>query len=274
MSNREGGLTLDAVAEMPFGVVAMRLILNDQELFADKEYFQRKEILSRVVEKWEQLSGERLDRASIAGPFKKCIHQTAEPVQFEALGGHGKYRRVPVRADLTARAAQPLPGTVQARPCHVAKPPNSQFLSRSKAGRRAAPESVRKQWADDGPAERNLGDGSDRVYAWCHANDAREEDGLWPIKVGHTGKGGLKSRIDKSQMKEAPRYLLCMRFQSEAEAISMEKALHICLNFRGRRCQESLGTEWFRTSPQELVELAQVIHPNLQEWDTPPMPSW
>ena len=75
-------------------------------------------------------------------------------------------------------------------------------------------------------------------------------------------------------MKEAPRYLLCIRLQSEAEAISLEKALHTCLNFRGLRCPESLGTEWFRTSPQELVDLAQVINPNLQEWHTPPVPSW
>lgn len=75
-------------------------------------------------------------------------------------------------------------------------------------------------------------------------------------------------------MKDAPRYLLCMRFQSEAKSISMEKALHICLNFRDLQCRESLGTEWFRTSPQELVELAQVINPNLQEWSIPPGPSW
>lgn len=75
-------------------------------------------------------------------------------------------------------------------------------------------------------------------------------------------------------MKEPPRYLLCMRLQTEAEAISLEKALHTCLKFRDRRCRESLGTEWFLTSPQELVDLARVINPNLKEWETPPVPSW
>ena len=75
-------------------------------------------------------------------------------------------------------------------------------------------------------------------------------------------------------MKEYPRYLLCMRFQSEAKASRMEQALHICLNFRARGRSESPGKEWFLTSPQELVELAQVIDPNLCEWDTPPLPSW
>ena len=59
VNNRDSELTLDVLAKMSFGVSAMRLILNDRELFADKEYFQRKEILSRVVKKWELLSGER-----------------------------------------------------------------------------------------------------------------------------------------------------------------------------------------------------------------------
>lgn len=274
MNDRDGGLTLDVLAKMPFGVSAMRLILNDGELFADKEYFQRKEILSRVVGEWERVSGERLDRASVAGPFKKCMQRTPGSVPFKALGS-GKYRRGPVRTDLTAPPAQPIPR--QERPRRDVKPPprpNSPLPSPSKEGSVIAPESVRKQWLDDGPAERNLGDGSFRVYAWCHKNDAKDDDARWPIKVGHAGKGGLRSRLDRSQMKEFPRYLLCIRLQSEADAKSLERALHTCLKFRGRRYRESPGTEWFRTSPQELVELVQVINPNLQEWDSPPVPSW
>ena len=279
MNNRDDGLTLDVLGKVSFGVPTMRLILNDRDLFADKEYFQRKEILLRVVKQWELLSGEKLAITSVTGAFKACMKRTPESVQFEALGGNGIYRRVPVLADLTVQAAQSLPRTVQvqARPRQVAKPPslpNSQILSRSQTEPLTAPESVRNQWSDDGPAERNLGNGSARVYAWCHAADAKGDDGCWPIKVGHTGKGGLKSRLDRSQMKEAPRYLLCIRFQSEAEAISLEKALHTCLNFRGRRCRESLGIEWFLTSSQELVELAQMINPNLKEWHTPSLPIW
>ncbi|MDE0624991.1 MAG: GIY-YIG nuclease family protein [Bryobacterales bacterium] len=266
----------DILANMTFGTITMRRILNERELFADQEYFQRKEILERVIDRWEQISGERLALNQVTGPFKHCMKRTPELVPFIALGHYGKYKHVLERADVTAQPVQSRPRTAASEPHRETKlppPPQSPSFSPRTANPPTAPSRVREQWRDDAPVERNLGDGSFRVYAWCHPHDAKK-DGHWPIKVGRTGKGGLKSRIDRSQMKEYPRYLLCMRFQTEDKAIRMERALHICLNFRDRRCSESLGREWFRTSPQELVELAQVINPNLQEWDTPPLPSW
>lgn len=276
MNDRDDELTLDILANMPFSTITMRRILNERELFADKKYFQRKEILERCIDRWEQLSGERLALNQVTGSFKHCIKRTPGLVPFIALGRYGKYQHIPERADVTVQPVQSRPRTAASEPHReprLAPPPQSQSFSQGTANLPTAPPEVREQWRDDAPVERNLGNGSFRVYAWCYPNEAKK-DGHWPIKVGRTGKGGLKSRLDRSQMKELPRYLLCMRLQSEAQAISLEKALHICLNFRDRRCSESPGTEWFRTSPQELVDLAQEINPNLREWDTPSLPSW
>ena len=119
MNNRDDGLTLDVLGKVSFGVPTMRLILNDRDLFADKEYFQRKEILLRVVKQWELLSGEKLAITSVTGAFKACMKRTPESVQFEALGGNGIYRRVPVLADLTVQAAQSLPRTVKSKRDHA-----------------------------------------------------------------------------------------------------------------------------------------------------------
>ena len=233
--------------------MAMRRILNERGRFEDKQYFQRKEILTRVIERWEELTGEQPTLDHVTGPFKRCIAMGGGQVPFVPLGHYGKCRYVAERTEKTVFSVQSSPRTIASKPQrgpnqHPA--PRSQTPSQGDTSRLPdPPDWVREQWLDDGPAKRNLGEGSFRVYAWCQADDAKS-DHRWPIKVGYTGKGGLKSRIDRSQMKEPPDYLICMRFETEVAARSMERALHICLEFRNRQTPDSLGREWFRTAPK------------------------
>jgi len=136
----------------------------------------------------------------------------------------------------------------------------------------AAPDWIRRQWRDDGPADHNLGSGPYRVYAWCNKNDVGEKE-RWPVKIGHTGSGGLKARLDKAQMQEHPRYLMCVRFDKKSDAQMMERALHTCLHFRGRRHSDAPGQEWVRTHTQELLQRVVSIDPGLTLWREPEKPS-
>ena len=264
---------------MPFGNPAMRRILNEWELFSDKKYFQRDEVIKRVIERWRDLTGEQLDKKKTADAFKRCM-RNPEFIPLVPLGGYGKYEYVPDRADITAQPIQSRPrGDVpqvnrnKQRVSDISTSKSRPFSHRE-SELPAPPARVRQQWSDDGPAKRNLGEGHFRVYAWCWEHDANANQNQWPIKVGICGAGGLRARLDRTQMSEPPLYLLCIRFQSESDAKNMEKALHICLHFRSRRCAKSLGTEWFSTNPQELVDLAREINPSITEWKTEPTPSW
>ena len=126
---------------------------------------------------------------------------------------------------------------------------------------------------DDAPADINFGDGQHRTYAWAHAHDVKPHEN-YPVKVGYAGQHGLRGRIDKAQWNTPPRYLLCVRFETESEAKKMERTLHSLLDFRNRKKLESLGSEWFETNAQELVELVQVIAPNVKRWSLPEISRW
>ena len=126
---------------------------------------------------------------------------------------------------------------------------------------------------DDGPAEINFGDGPHRTYAWAHPHEVKPREN-YPVKVGYAGQHGLRGRIDKAQWNTPPRYLLCVRFETESEAKKMEQTLHSLLNFRNRKKPGSLGSEWFETNVQELTDLVKMIAPNVKRWSLPEKSKW
>ena len=112
--------------------------------------------------------------------------------------------------------------------------------------------------------DREYGEGACEVYVWClpHYENSGQR---WPMKIGSAGEGGFNRRLEDFQenLPEVPRYLIRVRYSTEAKARKLERALHYYFENRGRRIERIPGTEWFDANPKEVVDAIGVLDPNL-----------
>ena len=106
-------------------------------------------------------------------------------------------------------------------------------------------------------AEREIGDGNESVYVYFNPNDRElallKGRTVWECKIGSTGITDVLPRIQgqgtKTALSHPPVIGLIIRTSDSA---AMEKALHASLRLIDAQVPDSIGTEWFMTSPERI----------------------
>lgn len=111
-------------------------------------------------------------------------------------------------------------------------------------------------------ADRVIGVGNSAVYLYYlpvyRLLAEHNHQKVWPCKIGRTDRDP-KLRIlaqAATALPERPHIALVVRTQTP---IPLEAAIHNILTFRGRNIDNSPGSEWFLTSPEEVTEIVSFI---------------
>jgi hypothetical protein len=119
---------------------------------------------------------------------------------------------------------------------------------------------------EEGIAELIVGSGAGAVYLYFLATYRlrAHENGetVWPCKIGRTDRDPLTRVLSQAgtALPERPHVALIIRTQYAA---AWESALHSILTLRGQRIDDSPGSEWFLTSPEEVIKISKLIDPKL-----------
>lgn len=114
-------------------------------------------------------------------------------------------------------------------------------------------------------ADFELGTGASAVYLYYYENYKQralaEGRSTWPCKVGRTDRDPL-GRVLAQAATALPEYPhLGLIFMTDTPGV-WETAIHSVLRLRGRALDEAPGTEWFETTPEELIEILNWICPS------------
>ena len=111
-------------------------------------------------------------------------------------------------------------------------------------------------------AEILTGEGDESVYLYCYETYRRlaEMEGrrLFPCKIGRSERDPLLRVLSQSStaLPEIPRIA---RLFKTHDSSALEAAIHSILSLRGREVEDSPGTEWFLTSPQEVDDIVRFV---------------
>lgn len=118
--------------------------------------------------------------------------------------------------------------------------------------------------ADNGLA---VGTGPEAVYAWTHSTDKElahlKAELRYPVKIGYSANRDPRPRIRASLMQGQTALhsgieLLLVYYTDESR--KWERAIHAILDVRGQKIEGGLGQEWYRTSPDEIVAVINLIN--------------
>lgn len=120
---------------------------------------------------------------------------------------------------------------------------------------------------DDTPSPNSIyGSGDSSVYLYYY--EAYKKLSLlqnvqtWPCKIGKTDRNPVTRIL--SQISTALPELPTIEYIIETDDASLlETTLHSILKLKGKQIEESPGTEWFDTNPDEIIELIKSIDENL-----------
>jgi T5orf172 domain len=106
-------------------------------------------------------------------------------------------------------------------------------------------------------SERILGSGPEIVYVYFQEAERKlavfENKTSWPCKVGYTA-GTLTNRILSQGIATSMSRLPIVGLEIRTEdGRDLERVLHFALNFAGCWIPDSVGTEWFETSPEKIA---------------------
>lgn len=109
-----------------------------------------------------------------------------------------------------------------------------------------------------------LGEGDQELYAFTFPTLIElaklRGDSNYPVKIGYTGnlsEGGAYGRIRSfiSEMAGYPDRPVVLCIVKTWAGRHLETQVHRVLRERNRRCDSSLGKEWYQTSAEELLEI-------------------
>jgi hypothetical protein len=115
-------------------------------------------------------------------------------------------------------------------------------------------------------ADVELGSGPGAIYLYylptyrLRAEERGEK--VWPCKIGRTDRDPLQRVLAQAStaLPELPHVALVLRTPFP---LAWESVLHGVLTLRGSRMDKSPGTEWFLTSPDEVVDIIRANDPRL-----------
>ncbi len=123
---------------------------------------------------------------------------------------------------------------------------------------------------DESFAERVRGTGDSSVYLYylpIYRTRAQERgEDRWQCKIGRTDGKALQRMVGQAgtALPEKPVLAVVLRTKY---SVALERALHAVLTLRGLAVQDVPGTEWFLTSPDEVIALAKTFDPT--SFETP-----
>jgi hypothetical protein len=123
---------------------------------------------------------------------------------------------------------------------------------------------VVKETQEESVAECTFGTGNGSVYLYylpTYRSRAQERgEDRWQCKIGRTdGKAELRIMGQAgTALPEKP--VLAVLFWTKYP-LALERAFHAVLTLRGLAVQDVPGTEWFLTSPDEVIALARIFGP-------------
>ncbi len=107
-------------------------------------------------------------------------------------------------------------------------------------------------------AEDNITEATDSkpsVY-WYTFPAYKRPDGPYPIKIG---RGNNPDQRIHQQVTAMPEMAEILGTYAHVDAPNLERALHAILALRNKRKNDAPGTEWFLTTPQEIIRLIAYI---------------
>ncbi len=112
------------------------------------------------------------------------------------------------------------------------------------------------------PRDYDIGDGCSYVYAYYFPEYRKKGEVDFPIKIGRSieYRGRIETQSRATGMPEEPEVAVVWRTD---KPVAAERLLHEYLKFRGKHKTDSPGTEWFQTSPDEIRQIIESIHPGV-----------
>lgn len=116
-------------------------------------------------------------------------------------------------------------------------------------------------------ADHDFGEGSECVYVYYlptfKGQAIQNGESAWACKIGRTDHDPLTRVLSQAStaLPEHPHISVIFHTDNSRD---WESALHSILRVRGSHLSNSPGTEWFETSPEEIVELIGLIDPDLK----------
>lgn len=110
------------------------------------------------------------------------------------------------------------------------------------------------------PKDYDIGDGQSSVYAYYYPKYRENAEADFPIKIGRSIDYSERIKAQTTGMPEIPEVSVVWRTDQPEAA---ERLLHGLLNFRGKHKLDAPGSEWFRTSPDEIRQIIECIQPGV-----------
>ncbi len=115
-------------------------------------------------------------------------------------------------------------------------------------------------------AELIIGEGEGVVYLYyfpTYRTQAEEHNtNIWPCKIGRTEREPLLRVLSQASTALPERPIIALLIHTPSP-LAWEAALHGVLTLRGRKIETAPGSEWFSTSPSEVIELARCFDSSL-----------
>jgi hypothetical protein len=115
-------------------------------------------------------------------------------------------------------------------------------------------------------AERTIGTGTSAIYLYYFStyrtHSATNQGTRWPCKIGRSDRDPMLRVLSQAAtaLPELPTVALLIRTDDPS---ALEAALHAILTLRGRRSVQAPGTEWFDTTPDEVMQILRFIQPSI-----------
>jgi hypothetical protein len=146
------------------------------------------------------------------------------------------------------------------------QPAYTQAPAAQTAAERESTEGIQITAPAEAVADIVLGEGSGAIYLYylpayrLRAEERGEES--WPCKIGRTDRDPLTRVLSQAgtALPERPHLALVVH---TAYPSAWEGALHGVLTLRGLRIDDLPGSEWFLTSPAEVLRLVHAFDPQL-----------
>jgi len=125
-------------------------------------------------------------------------------------------------------------------------------------------EPVSEVFPDESIADVVIGEGRASVYLYylpTYRSRAEEcGENRWPCKIGRTDQNPLQRVLSQAATALPEKPVVAVVFRTKYSA-ALETAFHSVFTLRGLAVQDAPGTEWFLTSPDEVIALAKVFDP-------------
>lgn len=113
------------------------------------------------------------------------------------------------------------------------------------------------------PTHRVYGTGNYAVYCYYFDNYKKlsllEGKTIWPCKIGRTDRDPLVRILSQASTALPEKPIIDFVIKTD-DSFLLESAIHSILKLKERHISNSPGTEWFYTSPDEVIEILNNIN--------------